>query len=367
MARSSHRPQTPSPAPGQDEGRQGRAPADALSPRPVSLADVAALSGVSTGTVSRVLSRPDMISAATREKVLAAAERLGYVANGAARALALRRSRTIGALVPRFGGSSFPTLVQSMETALAAEGYTLLLSAPDHARAQDPAVLRALLERGVDAVALLGAEQPAPVFSMLQQHGIPFVLLWAMSCPQGPGIGFEEHQAAALVVDHLADQGHQCIGFIGGQTRDNERARHRFNGLVQSLARRGLTLCEQAHLETAYGFATGYEAMQTVLERQTPITAMVCGNDYLAAGALSALDAAGVEVPSQMSVISFNDNDFAPYLHPPLTTVRLPIREMGEAAARYLLDSLAGQQPAQPRPLPLTLVVRRSTGPVTVA
>jgi LacI family transcriptional regulator len=94
---------------------------------------------------------------------------------------------------------------------------------------------------------------------------------------------------------------------------------------------------------------------------------MVCGNDYLAAGALSALDAAGVEVPSQMSVISFNDNDFAPYLHPPLTTVRLPIREMGEAAARYLLDSLAGQQPAQPGPLPLTLVVRRSTGPVTAA
>ena len=95
---------------------------------PTSLADVAALAGVSTGTVSRALTRPEMISEATRSRVLASAERLGYVANGAARALAMRKTRTVGALVPRFGGSSFPTLVQALETALAAEGYTLLLS-----------------------------------------------------------------------------------------------------------------------------------------------------------------------------------------------------------------------------------------------
>jgi LacI family transcriptional regulator len=343
---------------------QARSRADVPAARPVSLADVAALAGVSAGTVSRVLSRPDMISAATSQKVLAAAERLGYVANGAARALALRKSRTIGALVPRFGSSSFPTLVQAMESALAAQGYTLLLSAPDHARAQDPAVLRALLERGVDAVALLGAEQPAAVFNMLHQHGIPFVLLWALASPQGPSVGFDEHQAAALVVDHLADLGHQFIGFIGGKTSDNERARRRFSGVLQAMARRGLTLCTEAHIETEYGFEPGFKAMQTVLARQTAATAMVCGNDYLAAGALSALDAAGVAVPVRMSVISFNDNDFAPYLHPPLTTARVPIREMGETAARYLLDRLSGEPPSEPLPLPVELVPRRSTGPV---
>jgi len=332
--------------------------------RPVSLADVAALAGVSTGTVSRVLSRPDMISAATSQKVLAAADRLGYVANGAARALALRKSRTIGALVPRFGGSSFPTLVQAMESALADQGYTLLLSAPDHARAQDPAVLRALLERGVDAVALLGAEHSPAVFNMLHRHGIPFVFLWALASPQGPCAGFDEHEAAALVVDHLADLGHQVIGFIGGQTLDNERARRRFSGVLQAVARRGLTLCAEAHLETDYGFAPGFRAMQTVLARQTPITAMICGNDYLAAGALSALDAGSVDVPGRMSVISFNDNDFAPYLHPPLTTARVPIREMGETAARYLLGCLSGEPPLEPPPLTVALVQRRSTGPV---
>ncbi|MDV7401348.1 LacI family DNA-binding transcriptional regulator, partial [Arthrospira platensis SPKY1] len=103
---------------------------------------MARAAGVSTGTVSRVLSRPEMISEGTRARVLAAVERLGYVAHGAARALAARRTLTIGALVPRLGGSSFPTMVQALESTLAEAGYTLLLSAPEHERARDPVHLR---------------------------------------------------------------------------------------------------------------------------------------------------------------------------------------------------------------------------------
>ena len=346
-----------------------RPPASAAPGRagPTSLADVAALAGVSPGTVSRVLSRPEMISEATRTKVLAAADRLGYVANGAARALAMRRTHTVGALVPRFGGSSFPTLVQALETALAAEGYNLLLSAPDAARAHDPALLRSLLERGVDAVALLGAEQPAPVFALLAAHRMPFVLMWAQHSEQGPCIGFDEREAAALVVDHLADLGHRQLGFIGGRTADNERARRRFGGVLAAVARRGLTLPPEALVETEYGFRQGFEAMQAVLARRTPVTAVVCGNDYLAAGALAALDQAGIAVPGRMSVASFNDNEFAPYLHPPLTTVRVPIPAMGELAARHLIAQLAGQRPATPPLLPVELKVRGSTAAMPAA
>ena len=117
-----------------------------------SLDDVAALAGVSAGTVSRVLSRPDMISEATRKRVLEAVDRLGYVPNGAARAMAMRRTMAIGALIPRFGSSSFPTMVQALESALAREGYTLLLAAPDHQTPQSAAMVRTMLERGVDAM-----------------------------------------------------------------------------------------------------------------------------------------------------------------------------------------------------------------------
>jgi LacI family transcriptional regulator len=332
--------------------------------RPASLADVATLAGVSTGTVSRALYKPDMISEATRQRVVAAANRLGYVANGAARALSMRQTKTIGAIVPRFGGSSFPTMVQSLETTLAAEGYTLLLAAPEHRTAHGAEILRALLERGVDGVALLGAEQPREIFTMLAAHHTPFVMMWARVSEEGHCVGFDEYAAAAMVVDHLADLGHRQIGFIGGHTENNERARARFGGLTRAIANRGIALADQALIETEYGFKPGYDAMNQILERDTGVTAVVCGNDYLAAGALSALDASSIDVPGRLSIISFNDNDFAPYLHPPLTTVHLPIREVGEQAGIYLIARLKGALTAPSRSLPIKLMVRASTSRV---
>jgi LacI family transcriptional regulator len=334
--------------------------------RSASLADVAALAGVSTGTVSRALSKPGMISEATRSRVMAAAERLGYVANGAARALAMRRTMTVGAIVPRFGSSSFPAMIQALEATLAAQGYTLLLSAPEGRREQAPGILRAMLERGVDAVALLGTEQPPAVLAMLAANRTPFVQMWAPPGAGSEAVGFDEHAAGAQVVGHLAALGHRRIGFIGGHSRDSERARRRFEGVALALARHDMALGEDSVIETEYGFAEGFDAMQALLARHTPVTAVVCGTDYLAAGALSALDQAGIAVPRDLSVISFNDNDFAAYLHPPLTTVRLPIREIGETAARLLLARLGGE-PFEPAPLQVALKVRASTGPAAAA
>ncbi|MFP5406254.1 MAG: substrate-binding domain-containing protein, partial [Gammaproteobacteria bacterium] len=263
----------------------------------------------------------------------------------------------------RFGSSSFPTMIQALETTLASSDYTLLLSAPEYPRSLEPAILQTLLERGVDAVALLGAEQTRQTFSLLAAHRIPFVLLWELNSSVGDCIGFDERAAAALVVDHLADLGHRSIGFIGGHSAANQRARSRFRAVVEVAAQRGVYLCEQATIETNYGFREGFEAMQGIVRARAPITAVICGNDYLAAGALSALDRAGVEVPHAMSLASFNDNEFAPFLHPPLTTVRLPIAAIGEQAARYLIARLAGEQQPVPGPLALELIVRDSTGP----
>jgi LacI family transcriptional regulator len=345
---SSRKPATPAPP-------AGRSP---------SLSDVASLAGVSSGTVSRALSRPDMISAATRDRVLAAVERLGYVANGAARALAMRRTMTVGAIVPRFGGSSFPTMIQALETTLAGQGYTLLLAAPEHRHSHEAAILRTMLERGVDALALLSSEHPREVFAMLANSRIPFVMMWAQASDEGTCIGFDEPGAAGLLVDHLADLGHRRLGFIGGRIADNERARRRFQGLMRALARRGLELMEEATIETDYGFQEGYDAMSTLLSRRMQASAVVCGNDYLAAGALSALDRAGIAVPESLSVASFNDNDFASFLHPPLTTVRLPIREIGERSGQYLMARLRGRSVEPMAPLPIQLMRRSSTGPM---
>src|SRR3546814_20417273 len=115
-----------------------------------------------------------MVSETTRARILEAVNRPGYVANGAARALAMRRTMTIGAVVPRFGSSSFPTMVQALESTLAAQRSTLLLAAPEHHSAQEPMILRALLERGVDAIALLGADHHRAVVAILPTHQTPF-------------------------------------------------------------------------------------------------------------------------------------------------------------------------------------------------
>jgi LacI family transcriptional regulator len=335
----------------------------AVRGRAVSLLDVAHLAGVSTSTVSRALARSELISDATRARVRAAAERLGYVANGSARALAMRRTLTIGAIVPRYGTSSFPTMIQALETTLAANGYTLLLSAPVHESAREPGILRILLERGVDGVALLGADQTPHTFTTLATHHIPFVMMWALGSAAGDCVGFDETAAAALVIDHLAELGHRSIGFIGGHTADNERARSRYRGILEALTRRGMVLRPEAHIRTTYGLRQGCEAMQQILQAKAPVSAVVCGNDYLAAGALSALNQAGIRVPGELSVASFNDNEFAAYLHPKLTTVRLPIAEIGERAGLMLVARLRGTALPGSNTLSASLIVRESTGP----
>ncbi|MFF5992666.1 LacI family DNA-binding transcriptional regulator [Prauserella flavalba] len=334
------------------------------SPGRASLANVAKLAGVSTGTVSRALTRPEMISEATRARVLRAVEQLDYVANGSARSLAARRTMTVGAIVPRFGTSSFPIMIQSLESQLAADGYTLLLASPDHNDPRGPAILRTLLERGVDAVALLGADHPAQTFALLEAHQKPYVLMWGQTSRRKEVVSFHEQAAATLVVDHLHDLRHRAIAFIGGRTADNERARSRRRAMIKAARSRDIALPRGAVVESDYGFREGYDAMLELLGGELGFTAVVLGNDYLAAGALSALDQAGVRVPEDLSVASFNDNDFAAFLHPPLTTVRLPIGEIGREAARYLVGRLHGKPVHAPKRLPVELVVRASTGPV---
>lgn len=342
--------------------RSRRSGSDDGTSRPASLADVASLAGVSTGTVSRALSRPEMISEATRARVLEAAEELDYVANGTARSLAIRRTMTVGAIVPRFGTSSFPLMIQSLEAELATAGYTLLLASPDHNDPRGPAILRTLLERGVDAIALLGSDHRAKTLSMLDAHRTPYVLMWGQS-RRKEVVGFDEGRAAALVVDHLQELGHREVAFVGGRTADNERARVRRRAFVRSAEAAGIALPDAALLETDYGFGHGYEAMTELLHGPATFTAVTLGNDYLAAGALSALSHHGVRVPDEISVASFNDNDFAAYLNPPLTTVRLPIGAIGTEAARYLVGRLGGEPVTAPKRLPVELIARASTGP----
>lgn len=209
---------------------------------------------------------------------------------------------------------------------------------------------------------LLGADLPSPMFTLLNSHRIPCVLMWAPQSDQGACVGFDEQADAVLVIDHLADQEPRQIGFIGGRTVNNERARRCFHGLLEAVAMRSLTLHADALMETDYGLREGFEAMQQILLCMLPVTAMVCGNDYLAAGALSALDRVGVSVPGRVSIVSFlrtllspaaNDDSGADPYH--------------GSSGRALPDPLSCRLvPESPALLPVELIIRDSTGPATV-
>ncbi|OYX89521.1 MAG: hypothetical protein B7Y84_04890 [Azorhizobium sp. 32-67-21] len=188
------------------------------------LEDVARLAGVSTATVSRALSRPDLLQGETLARVQGAIAQLNYVPGGAARALASGRTLTIGAVIPTLDHAIFARAIQAMQTELAASGYQLLIAASDYVPGLELAAVRAMLARGVDALMVVGADHLEDTWSLLVNASVPVVLSWSFDA-RLPSIGFDNHRAGRLVADYLLGLGHRRFGMISGHTRANDRIR----------------------------------------------------------------------------------------------------------------------------------------------
>ncbi len=336
-------------------------------PRPpqvagVTLADVARRAKVSTATVSRALSLPQLVRPATLRRVQTAVEALGYVAHGAARALASRRTHTIGAVIPTLGNAIFANTTHALQRAFDAAGYTLLLASHEFDPAAEVRATRTLIQRGVDALVLLGTTHDPEVFRMIAARRVPYVLTWATDTSgRHPSVGFDNRAAAKAVAQHLLDLGHNRIAMIAGLTANNERARERVAGVEAALKARGLRL--GARVEKPFTLAAGREGLREVLAATPRPTAVVCGNDVLALGAIAEAQAEGLQVPGDLSVTGFDDMEIASLLSPGLTTVHFPTAELGSRAAAHVLARLADEPVPQQTELPVELVVRESTAP----
>ena len=330
--------------------------------------DVARAAGVSTATVSRALNQPGSVRPALREQVLAAVARLGYVAHAGARAMSLRRSGTVGVVVPTIDNAIFASGLQAFQRRMAEAGQVVLLAFSDYDPAQEDAQVQALLARGVDALALTGVSQRPELLALLARRGLPWVHTGAFPAPPGQAcVGFRNRVAIARAVQYLLDLGHRRIGMLAGITADNDRAAERVAGVRESLAAAGLPLPARWLVEAPYTVQAAREATRRLLQggALTAPTALLCGNDVLAFGALLECAAAGVAVPAAMSVIGFDDLDLARQWRPSLTTMHVPTEQMWTLAAEYLLDRLDGRvdAPAQ-QEVQVELVVRESTAPV---
>lgn len=335
-----------------------------MKKRPARLVDVARAAGVSLATASRALADSTLVVADTRERVREAAAMLGYVAHGAARALASRRSRTIGAVLPTIDNPIFASAVQALARELSASGYTLLIASHEYDPRAESAVTRALIERGVDGVVLVGIDHPPDLLQDLGRAGVPYELTWALD-PSGfhHCVGFANREASARCAQHLLDLGHRRFAVLSGGLAYNDRARDRVAGVRDALASRGIELPAEHVVETSFSLHGGREGLRTLWKRlgRDAFTALVCGNDLIALGALIECAAKKVAVPDALSVVGFDDIELSAEFSPALTTVHVPSSRIGRLAAQRLVARLEGARVAREQRIDVELVVRGTT------
>ena len=324
------------------------------------LEDVARRARVSTATVSRVLNNSNVVSAATRERVEAAIGELGYTPHFGGRALASNRTNTVGVIIPTMENAIFATGLQALQEEFAHVGVTLLVATSHYDPERELEQLNVLLARGVDGVVLIGEARAPETYGLLERRRVPFVLVWTWrpDCPW-KCVGFDNRAAARAMAERVLDFGHQRIAMLAGVTRGNDRAQSRVEGVQDALKARGLSLAPDGLVEAVYTVEAGADATEKLMSAAQKPTAIICGNDVLAAGAILAIRDLGLSVPQDVSVVGFDDIELAKLLTPPLTTVHVPHRRMGESAGRLLYRLIEGESD-----IPTDLIERESLGPV---
>ena len=327
-----------------------------------SLADVARQAGVSTATVSRVLNSPEKVAEKSRQAVKDAIERLGYIPDGAARALASRHSSIVGAVVPTLDNALFAEGIQCFQRRLKQLGYALIVASHEYDPGEEVAEVKILLRQGVDALLLVGSHHDPGLLQLLEEKAVPFVNCWAYDpASKHPHIGFDNRKAARRMTEHLLSLGHVEFAVIIGRTRNNDRARERLEGIRQAIRTHGLTLRENRILQRSYSVRQGRHAMRQLIGSDSLPTAVLCGNDILALGAVAECQSAGIDVPGQVSITGFDDLDMSSQLNPALTTVRVRSAEMGQRAAEYLIGRIRQEVAADSLEIECELMIRETT------
>lgn len=331
-------------------------------PRP-SAKDVAALAGVSTATVSRVLNSPQQVDSRTERLVRDAVTKLRYVPHGAARALRSARSHMVGAVVPSFDYALYARTTSAMQVALDAAGYSLVLAEHHYDLKSELRVTEQLVRHGVDAFVFVGLDHDPALFALLEGYGRPYVLTWGVDpMRRHPSIGFDNRAATAAMTQHLIGLGHRRFGLLSAPTAGNDRATERGAGVRAALAQHRLALDERCVRYGPIELAAASAMMRRLLalpKAKRP-TAVIGTNDVFAVGAMLACRAAGVAVPDDISITGCDNTDLGATQTPPLTSIRTPIVEIGRAAAAQVIARLEGKPFEAWQQLPFELVVRGS-------
>ena len=332
-----------------------------MSARPIpTLEDVARHAGVSTATVSRCINTPERLREPTRKRVQASIDALGYMPHFGGQALASNRTNTIGAIIPTMENAIFARGLQAVEERLAEEGVTLLVASSGYDPERETSQVKTLLRRGVDGLLLIGRERPSEIYDVIKSQGKPVVLAWTLDPSEAVTcVGFDNQRAAAQLCRAVIERGHREIAMIAGVTAWNDRARGRIDGVKEAMHERGWELPAHRLIEAQYTIEAGAEAFRQIFLGSKP-TAVMCGNDVLAAGAISAAYKMGLKVPDDVSITGFDDIDLADVVVPGITTAHVPHRRMGRLAAELLLSMRNGEAVKTSNAFEVSIVQRGS-------
>lgn len=330
------------------------------------LHDVARAAGVSPGTVSRALTRPELVAERTRSKILSIVDRLHYLPDPHARGLKLSKPGVIGAVIPRSGISTFSQTIASLNDSLEARGLTLIVSQPEASSQASKHAAYRLLEKGADALILLGEDHAPELYRLLEYRGLTHLLLSPISPPKGsPYVSINHREAGHIAARHLVHLGHKKFAYIGSSVLHNPRAQERLAGVQAELKSHRLTLPKSAITNEPHQIDSGKIAIKQVLKNHGDTTAIICTSDYYTLGVIRALHELKIKVPKDISVVSFNNNDFSSFTMPAITTVDLKYRQVGIEAAAMILRLLNGEK-VQPVRIEPELCIRETSGPVRV-
>lgn len=334
------------------------------SGRNVGLRDVARVAGVSTATVSRAMNNPEAVSAELRDRIASVIRHLGWVPDGAARALATRRTGTIGAVFPTLTHGDFARAIQALQGELSGSGYTLLLACSEYDAEQEYQQVRKLIERGVDALLLVGEAHHGDLSELLEKTRIPYVNTFVYNpATHGTCVGPDNRKALHKLTSYLIDLGHKGFGVVAQSTENNDRAQARLQGIRDALAEKSIAIQPRHFAQGYWGINEGRQLFRRILEQKPWPTAVICGNAYLTVGAMLESQAMGIAVPTEMSIVGYDDIEIMSELPISITTVRVSSDEVGRRAARLLVSKLEGQ-PGDPNfECDAEVIVRQSSGP----
>lgn len=306
---------------------------------------VARAARVSASTVSRYFNHPELLKSTTRKRIDSAVRRTGYIRNRAAQTIHGIRSGTIGVLVPTLDHAIFAEVVQAFSDRVAEAGFTILLASHGYDQQREYAILRKFLEHRVDGVVLTGLDHDEAVFQLLERQDIPCVLMWNYAEGSAfPTIGADNELAGRMIADHIISLGHQRVACMFPPTDGNDRAAARRRVVLETLARAGISVRDDWMLTTVYSISASKQDTKALLMGGDRPTALICGNDILATGAIYGAAACGLRVPQDVSIVGIGDFKGSSDIEPALTTVRLPAKRIGREAGAELVAAIVDPQ-----------------------